>query len=88
MFFEGSKWIARKDSNLSFWTDKWLSKGTLRSLIEGPLKRGEDLLLLRNVVGFSGWNWHSLSFHFPKHLALEIKATPLPFSSSCDDRIS
>lgn len=59
MFLEGSKWIAGKDSNLSFWTDKWLSKGTLRSLIEGPLKRGEDLLLLRNVVGFSGWNWHS-----------------------------
>ncbi|KAL4627044.1 hypothetical protein ACB092_05G139400 [Castanea dentata] len=88
VFLEGSKWTAGKDSNLSFWTDKWVSKGTLKSLIEGPLKRREDLLLLRDLVGFNGWNWHALSFPIPKHLALEIKATPLPFSSSCEDRIS
>lgn len=39
-------------------------------------------------MGFNGWNWHALSLSIPKQLALEIKATPLPFSSTCEDRIS
>ncbi|XP_030970900.1 uncharacterized protein LOC115991336 [Quercus lobata] len=87
MFMEGSKWIASKNGNLSFWFNKWLSRGTMRNLIEGPLNQGEDQLLLKDIVGFNGWNWHALSFIF-KQLALEIKATPLPFSSTCEDRIS
>lgn len=37
MFNKGIKWIAGKDSSLSFWHDKWLSDGTIRSLIEGTL---------------------------------------------------
>ena len=87
MFMEGSKWIAGKNGNLSFWFNKWLSRGTMRNLIEGPLNQGEDQLLRKDIVGFNGWNWHALSFIF-KQLALEIKATPLPFSSTCEDRIS
>ena len=88
MSIEGSKWIAGTNSNLSFWSDKWLSRGTMRNLIEGPLNQGEDQLLFKDIVGFNGWNWHALSFFISKQLALEIKATPLPFSSTCEDRIS
>ena len=39
-------------------------------------------------MGFNGWNWDALSFSFPKKLALDIKATPLPFSSSYEDKFS
>ena len=35
IFNKGIKWIAGKDSSLSFWHDKWLSNDTIRSLIEG-----------------------------------------------------
>lgn len=87
-FIEGSKWIVGKNSNLSFWSNKWLSRGTMRNLIKGPLNRGEDQLLLKDIVGFNGWNLHGLSFSIPKQLAFEIKATPLSFLSTCEDSIS
>ena len=42
---KGTKWSIGSNSNLSFWNDKWLNTGTIRSLIEGPLIRGEEELL-------------------------------------------
>lgn len=65
-----------------------MDKGTLRSQIEGPLNKGEENLILRDFANFSGWKWGNLSFAFPKPLALEMKATPLPFSNHGEDRLS
>lgn len=56
VFYKGSKWIAGKNSHLSLWFDKWLDRGTLRSLIEGPLNQGEEHITLQDIAGFSGWN--------------------------------
>lgn len=80
--------MAGKDSLLSLWFDKWLNMGTLRSLISGPLNRGEEFLLLKDISGFFGWNWEGLSFVIPATLQLEIKATPLPLSSQGGNRLS
>lgn len=57
VFNKGIKWIVGRDSNLSLWHDKWMDKGTLRSQIARPLNRGEEGVLLKNVVSYSGWNW-------------------------------
>lgn len=65
-----------------------MNKGTLRSQIVSPLNVGEEYLSLEDISNFSGWNWKSLSFAFPKQLALEMKATPLPFSNQGVDRLS
>ena len=35
----GAKWTIGSNSNLSFWHDKWLNVGALRSLVEGPEER-------------------------------------------------
>lgn len=74
-FLNGSKWIAGRNSCLSLWFDKWLNNGTLRSLISGPLNKGEENLNLKEVTSFYGWNWEGLYFVFPKPLLLEMKAT-------------
>lgn len=50
-----------------------MDKGSLRSVIEGPLTRGEEEIQLRDVISFSGWNWQRCSFSFPKQLLMEIK---------------
>ena len=50
IFNRGTKWIAGKDSVLFVWHDKWLSKGTLRSLLTGPLNKDDDHLLIRDVA--------------------------------------
>ena len=69
------------NSELSFWFDKWLDKGTLRSQILGPLNKGKESITLKDVVSFFGWNLQSLSFPLPTSTLLNIKATPIPFSN-------
>ncbi|KAL0007357.1 hypothetical protein SO802_008859 [Lithocarpus litseifolius] len=88
VFKEGSKWIADKDSHLSVWFDKWVNKGTLRSMLVGPLSKDEDHLLLKDVANLHGWNWDKLSSVIPKPLALDIKVTPIPLSAAGIDHIS
>ena len=75
IFSKGSKWIAGKDSSLSLWFDKWLNKGPLRSLISGPLNKGEENLKVMDIASFLGWRWAGLSFDLPASILLEIKAT-------------
>ena len=88
MFSKGTKWIAGKDSCLSFWFDKWMGKGPLRILISGPLNRSEESLWLKDVIKPQGWNWAEVSFSFPRNLKLEMKATPIPLSFANPDLIS
>ena len=76
------------NSNLSFWHDKWLSDGTLRSLIVGPFQRGEDSLLLKDVIQYNFWDLARLSFTFPSALVQKIKATPFPLVATSVDCIS
>lgn len=80
--------MARKDSGLSFWFNKWMDKDTFRSLMYGPLNRGEEEVRLKDVTSFFGWNWEGLSFIFPSFILLSMKATPIPFSNQSEDRIS
>ena len=52
----GSKWIIGSNSMLSCWHNKWLNVGCLRSLIEGPLSRGEENLLVRDITLDGSWD--------------------------------
>ena len=65
-----------------------MDKGTLRSLISGPLNKNEENLKLKDVVGYVGWNLENVSFFFPKSILLELKATPLSFSCQDVDRLT
>ena len=79
VFKKRVKWVVGKDSKLSFWFDKWLDKGPLRSFIARPINRGEEQIALKDVFGFSGWTWSVCLFSFPDKLISEIKATPISF---------
>ncbi|KAL0014133.1 hypothetical protein SO802_001202 [Lithocarpus litseifolius] len=88
IFNKGTKWVPGRDSSLSLWFDKWMDKGTLRGLISGPLNKDEENIKLKDVVGYVGWNLEHISFSFPASILLEMKATPLSFSGSEDDRLT
>lgn len=51
-----------------------MDKSPLWSLIIGLLNRGDEGILLREVVNLTGWNWQRISFSLPRQLILEIKA--------------
>lgn len=74
---KGSKWILGNDSLLSFWDDKWLNLGLMRSFLEGPLNRGEDELLVKDVMINGCWSFENLLFNLPESVVEAIKATPI-----------
>ena len=88
IFKKGSKWIARRVCRLSLWFDKWLEKGTLRSLISGPLNKVKEKIRLKHVASFFGWNLENIFYSFSTPILLEMMATPLPFPNQGEDRIS
>ena len=65
-----------------------MGKGTLRSIISGPLYKDEENIKLKDVFGYVGWNLENVSFSFPTSILLEMKATPLSFSCQEEDRLT
>lgn len=39
---QGTNWKVGSNNKLNFWYDKWLDMGSVRSLIEGPLRREDE----------------------------------------------
>ena len=74
---KGSKWTVGCNSPLSFWNDKWLNIGSIRSLIEGPLNQGESEVCIKELTTNNGWDLTNLSFVFPNHILNAIRAIPL-----------
>nr|POF02761.1 hypothetical protein CFP56_25121 [Quercus suber] len=74
-------------TTLNFWHDKWLNLGTVRSLIEGPLNRKKEGILLQDVMRDNGLNLSNLSFDFPNLIQKVVLTTPLKrFSARKDQR--
>ena len=68
IYVKGSKWTVGYNSLLSFWNDKWLNIGTIRSLIESPLNQGESEVCIKDVITNNGWDLSNLSFVFPNYI--------------------
>lgn len=73
-FAKGTKWSLGWDSNINFWLDNWTSNGPLRSLVHGPLTRGEEELKIKDIVSDTGWDWGKISITLPSHVGMEIRA--------------
>ena len=73
----GAKWTIGSNSNLRFWHDKWLNVGALRSLVEGPLGRGEDKLMVKDAITNGSWDLQMLSVPLSPDIQNAIKATTL-----------
>ena len=54
IFDKGARQLLGNNSMLSFWHDKWLKDGTLRGLIQGPLSREEDNIVVSLVSMVNG----------------------------------
>ena len=48
VYVKGLKWFVRNGEKVKVQNDFWLPMGTLRTLIEGPLNRDEDLITLNH----------------------------------------
>ena len=77
IYVKGLRWAVKNGLNVNF----WLPNGTLRSLIEGPLSRDEDKVMLHQCFDIgTGWNLQNNFFVLSDQILESMKATPF----SCD----
>ena len=53
-FEKGSSWTVGRESKLSLWYSSWLSKGPLRSVIQGPLSQEANKLEVKDFLKDTG----------------------------------
>lgn len=87
-FTKGSRWMVGRDSKLSLWHSNWLSKGPLRSLIQGPLPREVNQLEVKDFFTRDGLGWNRLSFKLPSDVKMMIQATPIAMTSRGRDKLA
>lgn len=88
IFNQGIKWSIRNGRSTLFWWDFWLSSGTCRSLILGPLTAAELSLTIADVYKIGeGWLLEKLSFALPDQIILEMNAIPFSINSNAEDGI-
>ena len=84
---KGMKWVLSSNSQLSFWVDKWLDFGSLRSCIEGPPNKGEEELRVLDVQKDGMWDLHCISFELTPLIAHSIWAIPIRAASRREDHV-
>lgn len=77
VFDLGTKHVIHSGQQTSFWFDKWLPQGSIRSLIEGPLMNHDRLFKVADALDTSGnWIWSNISFPLPHALIQSMLSTP------------
>ena len=87
-FEKGSRWTVGRESKLSLWYSSWLSKGPLRSLIQGPLSQEANKLEVKDFMKDTSWDWNGLSMELPLNIKMLIQATPIAMTSRGCDKIA
>lgn len=87
-FQEGAAWVLGRESNLSFWFDKWSDLGMLRNIIQGSFMRESFDLKVKDVVSASGWVWSKIPFELPHSCKMKIQAIPVSCASRGEDKLS
>lgn len=86
VFNLGVKHVIHSGLQTSLWHDVWLSQGSLRSLISGPLLSHESNLKVADAFSVAGnWEWRNFSFVFPQSIYNALISSPRsPFSNTRD----
>ncbi|GLT58567.1 hypothetical protein SLA2020_314490 [Shorea laevis] len=88
LFISGIKWVPRNGSLVRFWSDHWVGKAALDSILFGPLIRNASNILLADVFQEGALDFDTIGYHIPQELAVQILAVPMSSSHSVADVIS
>ncbi|XP_056690367.1 uncharacterized protein [Spinacia oleracea] len=78
MYKDLTAWCIGDGTQINLWLDNWTGKGSLRSLIQGPLTRDEFAHTVSDIRRDGHWNLSCISFTLPTDLIQWIQAIPIP----------
>lgn len=86
--FMSKVWSVKNGLQVNLWLDFWLPNGTLRILIEGPLTRYEDKVMLHQCFDIgTGWNLQNSSIVLPNQVLESMKGTPFSCDTNSEDSL-
>lgn len=69
------------------WNDNWINGDSLREMIEGPLRKGEQNLTIADLCCGQIWKWELISFDLPQPIKERIKVVPIQLHGSGRDTL-
>ncbi|GKV26879.1 hypothetical protein SLEP1_g36097 [Rubroshorea leprosula] len=77
LFTSGIKWVPRNGLSIHFWTDHWVGKASLDSILFGPFDRNTSKILLMDVFQEGVLDFDTIGYHIPQELSMQILAVPM-----------
>lgn len=65
--------------------DNWINGDSLRGMLEGPLRQGEQNLTVAELCSGQNWKWELISFVLPQPIKENIKAVSIQLHGSGRD---
>ena len=65
IFMKGICWGVGNGHGVSAWMDNWINGDSLRGMIEGPLRQGDQGLTVADLCHDHEWRWELLPFELP-----------------------
>ncbi|GLT63634.1 hypothetical protein SLA2020_361840 [Shorea laevis] len=85
LFVSSIKWVPRNGFLIRFWSDHWVGKASLDSILFGPFARNASNILLADVFQEGVLDFDTIGYHIPQDLIMQILAVPMLSYHSASD---
>ena len=72
---------------VSAWMDNWINGDSLRGMIKGPLRQGDQGLTVVELCHDHEWRWELLPFELPDSIKNKVKAVQIQLFGNWKDSI-
>ncbi|GLT93612.1 hypothetical protein SLE2022_113960 [Rubroshorea leprosula] len=84
-FKDGIRWTPGTGHSIFFWSDCWVGKAPLNTILYGPFSPDAANLLLSDIIVNDSIDLHAVDYPIPQEIVSAIAAVPLPRYSSESD---
>lgn len=81
------RWDVNKGNKAHFFNQKWIPhQDFIRNMIQGPLKQGEEEMLIKDINTNDTWNLNNISFQITEEIKASIEAISINPYNPREDR--
>ncbi|KAK7817050.1 putative ribonuclease h protein [Quercus suber] len=84
---KGICWGIGNGHRVRAWLDNWINGDSLRGMIKGPLRQGDQGLTVADLYHDHEWRWDLLSFELPNSIKNKVKVVPIQLFGNRIDSI-
>ena len=87
IFKNGICWGIGNGHGVRAWLDNWINGDSFQGMIEGPLRKEDQELIVADLCRDHEWRWELLSFDLPDSIKNKVKAIAIQLFGNRKDSI-